>query len=154
MCRLFYFSFIKPNFQENPLRFNSPRFHFSCFVFVFNIYDSQLYLIMNFFWSISILLFISTFKYLSADLGIFLEFTNMSNSRQKIIYFEEGWNFVQKGIKKLQNNLEGLPGPSLTSVDHTLLYTYVSIPDNNLEPRIWNLKYRYRLRIRIHTYPS
>ncbi|KAI5415832.1 hypothetical protein KIW84_041032 [Lathyrus oleraceus] len=49
----------------------------------------------------------------------------MSNSRQKIIYFEEGWNFVQKGIKKLQNNLEGLPGPSLTSVDHTLLYTTV-----------------------------
>lgn len=43
---------------------------------------------------------------------------------------------MQKGIKKLQNILEGFPEPHFTSEEHTLLYTYVlgfSFPHTILE---------------------
>ncbi|AES91842.2 putative cullin [Medicago truncatula] len=42
-----------------------------------------------------------------------------------IINFEQGWSIMQKGIKKLQNILEGFPEPHFTSEEHTLLYTTV-----------------------------
>ncbi|MCI06439.1 cullin-1-like, partial [Trifolium medium] len=39
----------------------------------------------------------------------------MSNSEQKIITFEEGWDFMHKVIQKL---LQDLPDPHFTSPDH------------------------------------
>ncbi|KAL5065405.1 hypothetical protein RYX36_027142 [Vicia faba] len=42
-----------------------------------------------------------------------------------IIDFEEGWSFVQKRIKKLQDNLEGLPDTHLSSEDYIMLYTNI-----------------------------
>jgi len=53
-----------------------------------------------------------------------------------IINFEQGWNIMQKGIRKLQNILEGFPEPHFTSEEYTLMYTYVlgfSFPHNILE---------------------
>lgn len=51
----------------------------------------------------------------------------------KIINFEEGWGFIQQGIKKLKNNLEGFEGfhetPQFTADDYSLLYTYVRFPE-------------------------
>ncbi|CAK8563663.1 unnamed protein product [Lathyrus sativus] len=41
------------------------------------------------------------------------------------IDFEEGWRFVHKGIKKLQDNLEGLPDTHVTSNDYIMLYTAI-----------------------------
>jgi len=42
----------------------------------------------------------------------------------KIINFEEGWGFIQEGIKKLKNNLEGFPVTQFTAEDYLKLYTY------------------------------
>ncbi|CAL5198855.1 unnamed protein product [Lathyrus oleraceus] len=41
------------------------------------------------------------------------------------IDFEEGWNYVQKRIKKLLNNLEGLPDTHLSSEDNIMIYTNI-----------------------------
>ncbi|XP_058731340.1 cullin-1-like [Vicia villosa] len=48
----------------------------------------------------------------------------MSNFEQ-VFDFEERWSFMQKRIKKLQDNLEGLPDTHLTSEDNIMLYTTV-----------------------------
>ncbi|CAK8563660.1 unnamed protein product [Lathyrus sativus] len=39
--------------------------------------------------------------------------------------FEEGWNYVQKRINKLLNNLEALPDTHFSSEDNIMLYTNV-----------------------------
>ncbi|KAL7123838.1 hypothetical protein ABFS83_14G009600 [Erythranthe nasuta] len=46
----------------------------------------------------------------------------MTNNRPKIIEFDEGWDFVQKGITKLKKILEGLPEPQFTSEESMSLY--------------------------------
>lgn len=46
---------------------------------------------------------------------------NMTN-QAKPVDFEEGWNFMQKGITKLQNWLEGKPDAEITSEDYMMLY--------------------------------
>ncbi|XP_045830953.1 cullin-1-like [Trifolium pratense] len=43
-------------------------------------------------------------------------------SNQSIVYYDEGWAYMQKGIKKL---LQGLPNPHFTSEDSSMLYTNV-----------------------------
>ena len=45
----------------------------------------------------------------------------------KIINFDEGWDFIQQGIKKLKNNLEGFHETQFTADDYSMLYTYVSL---------------------------
>ncbi|CAJ2653876.1 unnamed protein product [Trifolium pratense] len=43
-------------------------------------------------------------------------------SNWSIVYYDEGWAYMQKGIKKL---LQGLPNPHFTSEDSLMLYTNV-----------------------------
>ena len=45
-------------------------------------------------------------------------------SERKTIDLEQGWEFMQKGITKLKNILEGLPEPQFSSEDYMMLYTY------------------------------
>ncbi|KAL5541839.1 hypothetical protein UlMin_009549 [Ulmus minor] len=49
----------------------------------------------------------------------------MTADERKIIYFEEGWEFMQKGITKLKNILEGLPEPQFSVEYYTMLYTTI-----------------------------
>ena len=48
----------------------------------------------------------------------------MTMNERKTIDLEQGWEFMQKGIKKLKNILEGLPEPQFSSEDYMMLYTY------------------------------
>ncbi|XP_038877979.1 cullin-1-like [Benincasa hispida] len=41
------------------------------------------------------------------------------------IDLEQGWDFMQKGITKLKNILEGLPEPQFSSEDYMMLYTTI-----------------------------
>lgn len=50
---------------------------------------------------------------------------NMTMNERKTIDLEQGWEFMQKGITKLKNILEGLPEPQFSSEDYMMLYTYV-----------------------------
>ncbi|KAL1334796.1 hypothetical protein AAHE18_11G203500 [Arachis hypogaea] len=49
----------------------------------------------------------------------------MSTSERKIIDLEQAWDFMQKGITKLKNILEGLPEPHFSSEDYMMLYTTI-----------------------------
>ncbi|KAG4932060.1 hypothetical protein JHK87_046062 [Glycine soja] len=49
----------------------------------------------------------------------------MSMSERKTIDLEQGWDFMQKGITKLKNILEGLPEPQFSSEDYMMLYTTI-----------------------------
>lgn len=51
----------------------------------------------------------------------------MSMSERKTIDLDQGWDFMQKGIMKLKNILEGLPEPQFSSEDYMMLYTYLSL---------------------------
>lgn len=44
---------------------------------------------------------------------------------RKTIDLEQGWEFMQKGITKLKNILEGLPEAQFSSEEYMMLYTYV-----------------------------
>ncbi|KAA3456151.1 cullin-1-like [Gossypium australe] len=44
-------------------------------------------------------------------------------NERKTIDLEQGWEFMQKGITKLKNILEGLPEPQFSSEDYMMLYT-------------------------------
>ncbi|XP_021767306.1 cullin-1-like [Chenopodium quinoa] len=44
---------------------------------------------------------------------------------RKPIELEEGWKFMEKGIRKLIMILEGLPEPPFTSEDYSMLYTTI-----------------------------
>ncbi|KAG8372963.1 hypothetical protein BUALT_Bualt12G0121700 [Buddleja alternifolia] len=46
----------------------------------------------------------------------------MMMNQRNTIYFEQGWDFMQKGITKLKNILEGLPEPQFSSEDYMMLY--------------------------------
>ncbi|KAD6453837.1 hypothetical protein R6Q59_015626 [Mikania micrantha] len=46
-------------------------------------------------------------------------------NKQKIIYLNQGWDFMQKGITKLKNILEGLPEPQFSSEDYMMLYVTI-----------------------------
>ncbi|XP_058222555.1 cullin-1-like [Rhododendron vialii] len=46
-------------------------------------------------------------------------------NQPKIIEWEEGWDFLQKGITKVKRIIEGLPEPQLSSEERILLYTTV-----------------------------
>ncbi|MBA0739690.1 hypothetical protein Gogos_012929 [Gossypium gossypioides] len=48
-------------------------------------------------------------------------------NERKTIDLEQGWEFMQKGITKLKNILEGLPEPQFSSEDYMMLYTSFSI---------------------------
>ena len=48
----------------------------------------------------------------------------MTMSERKTIDLEQGWEFMQKGITKLKNILEGLPESQFSSEDYMMLYTY------------------------------
>lgn len=50
----------------------------------------------------------------------------MTMGERKTIDLEQGWEFMQKGITKLKNILEGLPEPQFSSEDYMMLYTYFS----------------------------
>ncbi|GAB2265217.1 hypothetical protein Dimus_000285 [Dionaea muscipula] len=43
----------------------------------------------------------------------------------KIILFEQGWEYMQTGITKLRNILEGLPEPRFNAEDYMMLYTTI-----------------------------
>lgn len=45
-------------------------------------------------------------------------------NQRNTIDLEQGWDFMQKGITKLKNILEGLPEPQFSSEDYMMLYTY------------------------------
>jgi len=51
----------------------------------------------------------------------------MSMSERKTIDLEQGWDFMQKGITKLKNILEGVPETQFSSEDYMMLYTYSSL---------------------------
>ncbi|GAU18373.1 hypothetical protein TSUD_202620 [Trifolium subterraneum] len=62
----------------------------------------------------------------------------------KIISFDEGSKTLQKGIKKLQNILEGLPEPNFTPEQHIMLYTTVydmctQKPPRNYPGELYNM---------------
>ncbi|KAH9683396.1 Cullin-1 [Citrus sinensis] len=46
-------------------------------------------------------------------------------NERKTIDLEQGWEFMQKGITKLKNILEGLPEPQFSSEDYMMLYTTI-----------------------------
>lgn len=46
------------------------------------------------------------------------------NTERKVIELEQGWTFMQKGITKLKNLLEGLPEQQFNSEEYIMLYTY------------------------------
>lgn len=50
----------------------------------------------------------------------------MTVNERKTIELDQGWEFMQKGITKLKNILEGLPEPQFSSEDYMMLYTYPS----------------------------
>ncbi|KAK9146662.1 hypothetical protein Sjap_006565 [Stephania japonica] len=49
----------------------------------------------------------------------------MAINERKTIDLEQGWEFMQKGITKLKNILEGLPEPQFSSEDYMMLYTTI-----------------------------
>ncbi|PIA44551.1 hypothetical protein AQUCO_01700270v1 [Aquilegia coerulea] len=49
----------------------------------------------------------------------------MAMHERKTIDLEQGWEFMQKGITKLKNILEGLPEPQFSSEDYMMLYTTI-----------------------------
>ena len=49
----------------------------------------------------------------------------MAGQERRTIDLEEGWAFMQKGITKLKNILEGKPEPQFSSEDYMMLYTCV-----------------------------
>ncbi|KAG6525394.1 hypothetical protein ZIOFF_015350 [Zingiber officinale] len=51
--------------------------------------------------------------------------SRMSMHERKTIDLEQGWEFMQKGITKLKNILEGLPEPQFSSEDYMMLYTTI-----------------------------
>jgi hypothetical protein len=50
---------------------------------------------------------------------------------KRIINFEEGWGFIQNGIKMFNNVIEGETQieTQITSADYQMLYAYASIHD-------------------------
>jgi hypothetical protein len=52
----------------------------------------------------------------------------MAAQERRTIDLEEGWAFMQKGITKLKNILEGKPEPQFSSEDYMMLYTFVLLP--------------------------
>lgn len=49
----------------------------------------------------------------------------MTMSERKIIELETGWEFMQKGITKLKNILEGIPEQHFSSEEYIMLYTTI-----------------------------
>ncbi|KAJ8766403.1 hypothetical protein K2173_022462 [Erythroxylum novogranatense] len=49
----------------------------------------------------------------------------MAMNERKTIDLEQGWEFMQKGIIKLKNILEGLPESQFSSEDYMMLYTTI-----------------------------
>ncbi|XP_047316092.1 cullin-1 [Impatiens glandulifera] len=49
----------------------------------------------------------------------------MALNERRTIELEQGWEFMQKGITKLKNILEGLPEPQFSSEDYMMLYTTI-----------------------------
>lgn len=47
----------------------------------------------------------------------------MEANERETIDLEQGWEFMQKGIMKLKNILEGLPGTEFSSEEYMMLYT-------------------------------
>jgi hypothetical protein len=47
----------------------------------------------------------------------------MAMHERKTIDLEQGWEFMQKGITKLKNILEGMPEPQFSSEDYMMPYT-------------------------------
>jgi hypothetical protein len=54
----------------------------------------------------------------------------MAGQERRTIDLEEGWAFMQKGITKLKNILEGKPEPQFSSEDYMMLYTFVLLPSS------------------------
>jgi len=58
--------------------------------------------------------------------------------RKKTIDFDQGWDYMQKGITKVKRILERLPEAPFSSEEYMMLYTYpfhldsVFVPDNVL----------------------
>ncbi|KAI8566078.1 hypothetical protein RHMOL_Rhmol02G0011700 [Rhododendron molle] len=49
----------------------------------------------------------------------------MTMNERKTIDLDQGWEFMQKGITKLKNILEGQPEPQFSSEDYMMLYTTI-----------------------------
>lgn len=49
----------------------------------------------------------------------------MTTNQMKTVQLEEGWAFMQGGITKLKNILEGLPEPQFSSEEYMMLYTTI-----------------------------
>ncbi|KAJ9154482.1 hypothetical protein P3X46_027809 [Hevea brasiliensis] len=67
-------------------------------------------------------------------------------NERKTIYLDEGLEFIQKGITKLKNILEGLPEPKFSSEDYMMLYTTIynmctQKPPHDYSQQLYN-KYR------------
>ncbi|KAI7748684.1 hypothetical protein M8C21_000333 [Ambrosia artemisiifolia] len=70
-----------------------------------------------------------------------------------VITFEQGWNFIQQGITKLKNILEGLPEPQFTSEEYMMLYTTIfnmcsQKPPHDYSPQLYD-KYQESLQLYI-----
>ena len=48
----------------------------------------------------------------------------MMMSERKIVELETGWEFMQKGITKLKNILEGIPEQHFNFEEYIMIYTY------------------------------
>ncbi len=53
--------------------------------------------------------------------------TMTMNNERKVIELEQGWAFMQKGITKLKNLLEGVSEQQFNSEEYIMLYTYFSL---------------------------
>jgi len=51
-----------------------------------------------------------------------------TTNERKVIELEQGWAFMQKGITKLKNLLEGVPEQQFNSEEYIMLYTYFFLP--------------------------
>jgi cullin 1 len=58
----------------------------------------------------------------------------MAGQERRTIDLEEGWAFMQKGITKLKNILEGKPEPQFSSEDYMMLYTCASFSPYSSSP--------------------
>lgn len=68
-----------------------------------------------------------------------IEAAEAMNNERKVIELEAGWAFMQKGITKLKNLLEGQQEQQFSSEEYMLLYTYATINSINCDLSVFSV---------------
>ncbi|KAG5628236.1 hypothetical protein H5410_013454 [Solanum commersonii] len=94
---------------------------------------------------------------LSANSFALRDFTDIeiTMNQRSTIDLKHGWDFMQRGITKLKNILEGLPEPQFSSEDYMMLYTTIynmctQNPPHNYSQQLYD-KYREAFEVYITT---